>query len=142
MRVPPVGTDFSVLNLRCDGQEKFFGLGLSELILSEDRLERAGSGQSIISVLCVAGENFANDMMGAVLLRPVCRTISDFGEATIGRGVSCWVLRRRGVIAYGYGCQLVSLPLTSWRKVVKTGSSRGHVVSCRVKVMFRGNLAW
>ena len=73
VKIPPVGTSFSVLDLLCEGKEKFFGEGLSgvfALVLLDEGVGRGGSGQSVISVLCVTGWKVAKEMMDADLLGP------------------------------------------------------------------------
>jgi hypothetical protein len=42
VKIPPVGTNFSVLNLLCEGKEKFFGPGIDEGLVLEGA-ERGGS---------------------------------------------------------------------------------------------------
>ena len=69
VKIPPVGTNFSVLNLLCEGKEKFFGSGVDDGVVLEEA-ERGGSGQSVISVLCVAEWNAAKEIMEVDLLGP------------------------------------------------------------------------
>lgn len=97
MKIPPVGTSFSLLNRLCEGREKFLGIGLGvdfvSLLLLDEALE-AGleieeSGHKVISVLCVAAWKVANEIIDVVLLGPACSIISGFGDATVDAEVSC-----------------------------------------------------
>ena len=91
MKIPPVGTSFSVLNVLCEGREKFFGSGVNEGAVWEV-VSRCGSGQRVISVLCVTGWNVAKDIMAVDLLGPACRIMSGLGEVTGGGELSCWIV--------------------------------------------------
>ena len=93
VKIPPVGTNFSVLNCRCEGREKFFGSGADLVagVESEDEEEtgRGGRGHRVISVLCVTGWNVAKEIAAADLVGPECRRMSGLAEATVGGEVSC-----------------------------------------------------
>ena len=97
MKIPPVGTSFSLLNRLCEGREKFFGVGpgvdFTLLLLLDEALETGseigGSGHRVLSVLCVAAWHVAKEIIDVVLLGPACNIISGFGDATVRAEVSC-----------------------------------------------------